>query len=332
MMSSLTPEPAATTATTNNNNKLQAVNYANAIAYVANVGVTYGVGLSGLFPTNAELSEKYQTLVTPAGYAFSIWGLVFLSQLVWVVLQLLLPSFRNNDLVRKGVGYWYVATCVAQCAWSIAFSQEWILASFVAMVSILVSLVMILIKSSSSVKAASEQQTESSVASFWGFQFPFQIHCGWIWAASLVNANVVLVAEDFSASYLFMSALASLGAVAMVALFYTWRQTYVIPLVLAWASTGIYVELMQPQESITTAFDETILQYFQYAALGLAIAIVVAQVMAALMQWRSDRSSTGTTGARNPSITALELTGRNKNNKSNNTVSDNNISTNYVHM
>ena len=289
----------------NNNNNLQAVHYANVLAYLANVIVTYVIGISGLFglPTNGELSAKYQTLVTPAGYAFSIWGLVFVSQFVWVVLQLV-PNFRQSAI--QGVGWWYVATCIAQCAWSAFFSQEWILMSMVAMGSILVSLVMILLLQSSS--AASPSTSTPTAAAFWGFQFPFQIHCGWIWAATLVNANVVVVAEGLSAGYQYLSAWASLGGLGMVALFYTWRQNYVVPLVLAWASTGIYVELMKPQESILLAFDQSVLEYLQYAALGLAIAIVTLQVVMALMRWRSIPG--GAAGANRPSISAVELSGR----------------------
>ena len=45
-------------------------NWANLLAYVVNLGLTYS-SLTGLFgETNTDLSAKYQTLVTPAGYAF----------------------------------------------------------------------------------------------------------------------------------------------------------------------------------------------------------------------------------------------------------------------
>ena len=285
---------------------LRAVHYANVLAYLANVTVTYIIGISGLFglPTNGELSVKYQTLVTPAGYAFSIWGLVFVSQFVWVVLQLV-PKFRQSAI--QGVGWWYVVICMAQCAWSVFFSQEWILMSMVAMGSILVSLVIILISQSRS--AASPSTSTPTTAAFWGFQFPFQIHCGWIWAASLVNANVVVVAEGFSAGYQYFSAWVSLGGLGMVALFYTWRQSFIVPLVLAWASTGIYVELMQPQESILLAFDQGVLEYLKYAALGFAIAIVAFQGAMAMMRWRSSQGEAS--GASRPSIPAVELSGRN---------------------
>ena len=38
--------------------------------------------------TVGELSDKYANLFTPAGYAFAIWGLIFLGLLVLVWSQL----------------------------------------------------------------------------------------------------------------------------------------------------------------------------------------------------------------------------------------------------
>ena len=57
--------------------RLNCLNYTNIVAYVLNVVVTYGIGVGGILdlPTNDELSAKYQTLVTPIGWAFSIWGM-----------------------------------------------------------------------------------------------------------------------------------------------------------------------------------------------------------------------------------------------------------------
>src|SRR5205823_422208 len=39
--------------------------------------------------TMGMVSAKYPTLLTPAGYAFSIWGLIFLGLVVYAIWQLL---------------------------------------------------------------------------------------------------------------------------------------------------------------------------------------------------------------------------------------------------
>ncbi len=262
--------------------KLQTVNYANIVAYVLNLGVTYGVGVSGYFPTNGELSAKYQTLVTPAGYAFAIWGVIFISQFIWTILQAL-PAYRSSDVVIKGVGYWYVLVCVAQCAWSVIFANEWIEASLAAMLSILVALV-VTTQKLSSVKLDSSWK-------YWGFKFPLQIHCGWIWAASIVNANVVLVAREVGAPSQVISAWISLGVLPVFTAYYLCRDIFVIPLVLAWASYAIRVELTQPRDTIVAAFDATTITMVQQTSFGLAIAIAVSTVITGIYRFVRQRQA-----------------------------------------
>ena len=57
--------------------RLGCLHFVNLLAYIVNVFVTYLVGVGGYMdlPSNSELSQKYQTLVTPVGWAFSIWSL-----------------------------------------------------------------------------------------------------------------------------------------------------------------------------------------------------------------------------------------------------------------
>lgn len=150
----------------------------------------------------------------------------------------------------------------------------------------------------------------------------------------MLNANVVVVAQEISAGNEFVSAWGSLEVMLLAALFYSWgtnsrgRKNYTIPLVLSWASLGVYVELLQPQDSISNTFDERLILYFQYAALGLAIGIVVVQLIAVLLHWRSG-SSSGVTGTKKPSITALELTGSDTGKSS---AKETSSATNYVRM
>eukprot|EP00535_Pseudo-nitzschia_heimii_P008152 CAMPEP_0197183962 /NCGR_PEP_ID=MMETSP1423-20130617/8886_1 /TAXON_ID=476441 /ORGANISM="Pseudo-nitzschia heimii, Strain UNC1101" /LENGTH=110 /DNA_ID=CAMNT_0042634651 /DNA_START=59 /DNA_END=388 /DNA_ORIENTATION=- len=83
--------------------KLQMINYVNVLAYGSFFGTLYGTSRAGL-PDVGELTHEYQTLITPAPYAFVIWGIVFTAELVWTVAQLT-PTYRSHPLVVKGVGY-----------------------------------------------------------------------------------------------------------------------------------------------------------------------------------------------------------------------------------
>ena len=102
-------------ASSSSRGRVSVLNILNGIAYAINVIVTFGVGVGGIggFPTNEELSEKYQTLITPAGWAFSIWSIIFTFQFIFIVCQFT-SKYSNAPLVVKGVSYWYIFTCLTQ--------------------------------------------------------------------------------------------------------------------------------------------------------------------------------------------------------------------------
>jgi hypothetical protein len=207
------------------------LNYLNAAAYATNLFVTYGVGAGGVFgtPSNGELSAKYQTIVTPAGWAFSIWGIIFVSELIWTLYQLT-PAYRYSPLVREGVSWYFIGVCAAQIAWTLMFSFEFIAASLAAMLSILYCLVKIV---------TTQYKLDDNIPTrdYWLLKFPFSIHAAWIVAASLVNTNLVLVKFQASADVQYTAALMSLGVLLLITTYvlHLTSPDFVVPLVSAWA-------------------------------------------------------------------------------------------------
>lgn len=158
--------------------------------FFLNFLITYG-SIGGWFgPSNTELSKKYMTIVTPSGWAFSIWGLIFTGEALFAVMQTDLykyccasqPSLKESKTLHRGIYWFWIAACVAQCCWTVAFAQEVIWLSFVFMISIWLSLAAILYRT---------YYIEKSYLEYWFLVAPFQIHIGWITAASFVNLNVV---------------------------------------------------------------------------------------------------------------------------------------------
>lgn len=212
--------------------RITALNVLNVIAYVANVLIVYGIGVGGLIdglPTNAELSEKYQTLITPIGWSFSIWGVIFISQFIFALVQLFAP-FRSHPLVVSGVKRTYIGVCLAQIGWTLAFSYEIIWLSLTAMLLILSLLITILM--------AQYKIVDVTVRDYILLKFPFAIHAGWIVAASFVNGSVLLVDRNTGDELQYYTALGSLLAILLIAALALSisRPEYVVPLVLSWAS------------------------------------------------------------------------------------------------
>ena len=277
-------------AAASNQSKLQWFNITNLLAYVANASVTFGVGLTGILgPTDAEVSVKYQTLVTPAGYAFSIWGVIFVAELLWAIVQTL-PSFRSQPLVVHGVGFSYVIVSLAQIAWTLLFTLEYVTASLVAMTFILIPLMSIITSTS--------RLPHDSMPQYFLLKFPFEVHGGWIMAASVVNANAVLVANGYSANSLAHAAWISLGLLTLFAIYY--NRTYVVPIVLAWASFAIAVELKHPMDSITENFSSSSIHWLMRISESLAVSILVTVAIQIIVSRTRGRKSGS---AMNPTVT-----------------------------
>jgi hypothetical protein len=223
---------------------LSCLNVINVLAYIANLLISYGVGAIGYggFKTNAEISETYQTLITPDELTFGIWATIFISQLIFVIAQLF-PAYQSSPLVSKAIGYDYLNVCIFQIGWTFAFAFEYILVSLICMVILLYFLVGIV---NDQYKVSDLQPT--SVVDYWLMKFPFSVHCGWIIAATFVNISVFLVSLNLDATIQYYVALGSLGALALIACFsvaFPTQGDYMIGLTLAWASvstTSIFIK------------------------------------------------------------------------------------------
>lgn len=256
---------------------LNTLNYLNLFFYIFNTAFTYGVGNLGWFGngTNDELSDKYQTLVTPNSSAFSIWAVIFTFQLIFVVVQML-PKFRGKKMVQEGVKYYYIMTCIFQAAWTFAFAYEVIWLSLVFMLSIWSSLVALLY-------SQYYTPSENTLWEFWLLRFPFAIHCGWITAASALNVNVVVVNDASEPAAVIQLAvgiisLAVLHAIAVWVCFGFKRPNYTIACVLAWANYFIYKELQEPRSQIAERFHADTISGVSYAAFSVCF-IILTQVV-----------------------------------------------------
>lgn len=278
--------PAAQSNTTSADEtpSLRCLNWMNLLAYLANAAVVAVLGYTDFLelPSNDEIAKKYQSLVTPAGYAFGIWGLIFVTQFLWAFSQLL-PVYRSSDLVVNGVGCNYVLACIAQIAWTGLFAIEEIPYSMVAMVFILIPLFIALIKLS--------KIPTQSIFGYFIMKFPFELHAAWIIVASLVNANVVLVALEFEKNYQIIGAAATLLILALVACIFISRQQWVVPIVIVWGCLAIAVELSNPQNvAAVEHFESEIIFTTEFAAGGLASLILITMVVKAFVLGKSDKN------------------------------------------
>jgi translocator protein len=291
------------------NAELRCLKFINFLALIANVIVIYGVGVLGdlLFdlPTNAELSDKYATLITPIGWTFSIWGLIFILQFLWVLQQFYWSLPENYVEAVVTVRFNYVFTVVTQIAWTLAFTSEMLELSLFFMLLILYNLFMItrslsLLEPPPVASMASRcLVTLAPTLAFFFTEFPFVLHFGWILAATFVNVNVVLVSMNLENTAKYYAALGSVVALLLcTVLLFCYFGTIVIPLVVIWALVGIYKHLQVPSEGIVVSYTEAQQRNVQYAALGgivvLALMLVISGVRS-ILRMRRNRSADSST-------------------------------------
>lgn len=269
-------------------------NWMNLVAYILNAVITYGIGVFGgaNAETNEYLSLKYQTLVTPAGWAFSIWALIFLSELCFAVGQMT-PQFRDCRLVQHGVRDWFAGACAAQIVWTVAFSYEHVGVALLSMLGLCYLLVEILRAQYAMADAADiDEESVFTAKEYWLFRFPFELHGGWVMAASFVNFNVWLVSLN-SPTWLLITAagLSLLGIVVLAAgaVWYLVRPNFPVGAALTWATIGIAEELSDPKQSIFNSFTYRTIDAFQMTSAAFATILCIAVVTRGVKKIMKDR-------------------------------------------
>jgi hypothetical protein len=187
-------------------------------------------------------------------------------------------------MVQQGVSYWYIATCIFQCGWTVSFAFEVIPLSLVFMLLIWISLMGLLI---SQYYVKPEPTTSScycmkGIIDFWLLRFPFAIHGGWITAATALNVNVVAVSEQVSAATQLSTGIVSLAVLHALSVWHLFgykRPNYTIPCVLIWANGFIYDELQSPNELIVNTFDTSTVTGVGYAAFAVAMVIIIQVIL-----------------------------------------------------
>jgi hypothetical protein len=155
---------------------------------VANVaGALFQIGAPVLTSEAVgRVSDENGTLVVPAGYAFSIWGLIFLLCLAYAVYQAL-PANRESPLLRR-VGPFSAGAFLFNGLWEILFPARQFLLAQAVIVAIFVCAAIAYLR------IARSERGILSAAERWLVALPLGLLFGWITAATLVSFATTFVA------------------------------------------------------------------------------------------------------------------------------------------
>lgn len=141
----------------------------------------------GMFgPTNAVISDRYPTLVIAAGYAFAIWGLIFLLDVLFGFWQL--SSRRRADGTVAKIRLPAALGFALTTAWMPVFSQQLF---WLALLIIWASLGCLLV---CALRLARDPAPEPGQT--WLAWLPLSLHAGWLSLAAILNTAQVIVAYE----------------------------------------------------------------------------------------------------------------------------------------
>ena len=243
--------------------------WTNIIAFALTVLVNGLAGSTTILggKLTAEISDANPSLITPAGYVFSIWGVIYILLGTFVVFQAL-PSQKEKSF-QEEIGWLFVFSSLLNIAWLFLWQFEYLSLSVVLMFLLLATLIAIYLRLKIG-KSTVPLREKLAV------HVPFSVYLGWITIASIANVTVTLVSvgwdgfgisqETWAFSIVIIALLITLLVVAT-------RKDLAYGLVVVWALLGIAVKQSGNQNIVTTTEISAVV-----IVIALALSILISRL------------------------------------------------------
>ncbi|MFP4509858.1 MAG: hypothetical protein ACLFNQ_06980 [Spirochaetaceae bacterium] len=199
-----------------------------AVNALASTGVLNGI-------TTGEISDQFDVYLVPAGYVFSIWGIIYIGLIVFTVYQA--RSVHRDDADLDRLGSWFVLSNLVNALWIVLFHFELFLLTLPVIAFLLYCLIRIIL-------ILEPGHTLGPAPRLWIAHLTFGIYLGWVTVATVANAVQTLSAAGYSGAPLTAEiwALILYAAVVLISWGFSFRSAN-LPhaLVLVWALAGTAV-------------------------------------------------------------------------------------------
>ncbi len=181
--------------------------------------------------SSGEVSDLYQNPFTPAGFTFSIWGVIYLFLTIFIIYQF---TGKSEILKRFSTGPYFIIASLANMSWLYLWHHQRLYLSMLVILILPLSLFQIF-------KRLHNYQNYS-LTEYLGLKFPFSIYTAWVTVASIANLMAVLVyfKSDWPANFLNIAAIIGilLGLAITVKILDKYKNI-AFGLVVVWAYIGI---------------------------------------------------------------------------------------------
>jgi hypothetical protein len=199
--------------------------------------------LANILPINGlntgQISDSFKVFFVPAGYVFSIWGIIYIG-LISIAIYQALPANREAASQRAS-GWWISLGGLANSAWIFLWHYQQFVLSVLVMLLLLATLIITYINLGiNSAKVTSAER--------WAVHLPISVYLGWITVATVANITVMLEYLNWGRFGLepltWMGII--LGAVVIIAsLVNVTRRDSAYTAVILWALVGIAVKFSE---------------------------------------------------------------------------------------
>jgi hypothetical protein len=243
-----------------------ALKYANIVIFVITVIINVLAGSTEVIggKSTAAISNANFSLVTPAGYVFAIWGVIYLLLGIFVVYQAL-PGQKGKDYLDK-IGWLFVLSSIVNIAWLFVWQFEYLLISVLLMFALLATLIAIYLRLDIG-KSKADLREKLAV------HLPFSVYLGWITVATIANVAAMLVSynwDGFGISPSIWAVVMVVVALVITLLMLATRKDIAYALVIVWALIGIALNHNE---------DQTVVLATEAAAALVAVALVATIIL-----------------------------------------------------
>ena len=130
-----------------------------------------------------------QPMIIPAGYAFSIWGLIYLGLIVFPFYQWFRPHEEDPRWVK--INIYYSVNVVLNGLWLVFAAHEWLILTLIVIIAMLYTLYRIN-------QWQFELDQEGFEISYILEKFVFSVYFGWITLATALNITAALDFYDWN--------------------------------------------------------------------------------------------------------------------------------------
>lgn len=205
--------------------------------------LAYGImiavnALANILPINGyqtgEISDMYDVFFTPAGFIFSIWGVIYFALLLWLL------SFSLKKQTLSSAQFWgFLLTCLFNTLWILVWHFLLDGIAFIVIFLLLLSLIFLY--------RTQKKATHSKL-----YLIPISLYLGWIIVATITNFSYWLVASigiEANLQTIVTYVLLSLATLLGLGIAY-FLKDWAIILVFVWAMYGIFTKNLPDHRSI----------------------------------------------------------------------------------